>query len=486
MAIIQFENGIKVNFEGNPTQADVEEVYKKISGNNGVPTGPAPSPYTGTLGTNPSDSMYGKILDNSITRGIQNIFPGKQVGTAVGNSIDALTGLVTGDMQRFNTSAQANNANMAKRVAGDVANIGLTTAAPGLSAESALGRIGLNTALGAGIGTSGAIANDMGVKDVAKQGIYGGLAGGAISGATEAVSAVLNKIPDRIIKTVLPRLKDENAQYALENLKFGRTDTLIKDAINSSKSTNNEIKTILNGPQYARVAEDGKQLISNTIDSFGASEYTPNQVVNIAKRLTPKNAALITKMEANQANLSELNKIREGLDAVTEKRFTDAPNISSIKEVGARLADVLRLHVQESAPTTAELFARNSKELNFAKALMSAKKQTGSASVHNIYSIINHLGSPVAGIYGAVKGFGTGDTTGKKLRNAALGGVGGFTAAKFATSPAARLMVVRALNSMVTKTPELIQGIKAPIQNAVQNVSNNSSREQDYLNQLGL
>lgn len=59
--------------------------------------------YKGTLGTNPKDSLYGKLIDNSITRGIQkygDITGGNKVGQAIGTlggyGYEKLKGLLGG------------------------------------------------------------------------------------------------------------------------------------------------------------------------------------------------------------------------------------------------------------------------------------------------------------------------------------------------------------------------------------------------------
>lgn len=60
---------------------------QQLGGNQEAPA-EGSDPHTGALGTNPSDSLYGKVIDNSLTRGLINAVPGaKDLGEGVGDSL---------------------------------------------------------------------------------------------------------------------------------------------------------------------------------------------------------------------------------------------------------------------------------------------------------------------------------------------------------------------------------------------------------------
>ena len=73
-------------------------------------------PYTGTLGTKPEDSTYGKIIDNSVTRDLINLVPGsKQLGTEIGKSLawgkEKISGLFGGqDNSKYIPQTDVGNA----------------------------------------------------------------------------------------------------------------------------------------------------------------------------------------------------------------------------------------------------------------------------------------------------------------------------------------------------------------------------------------
>jgi hypothetical protein len=163
----------------------------------------------------PKTSFVDKALNNPVTETIKNVFPGKRLGEAVGNSIDALTGLVTGNMERFESSAQA-NAKLVKPVIGDVGSIVLNTAGLGtMGAGNIVSRLVSGTVVGGGLGGTTAIANDKTVPEAlgnvatgALSGLAGGavgeLAGAAIKGVPKLL-AYTSEVPENAFKSLLQR-----------------------------------------------------------------------------------------------------------------------------------------------------------------------------------------------------------------------------------------------------------------------------------------
>lgn len=338
------------------------------------------TPKKGFLGTNPGDSLYGKIIDNSVTRGIQSIFPGKQIGTAIGNSVDAATGLAKGDMNRFNSSASANNENMALRVGGDIAQAGLTVAAPGVGRGATVGgRILANTALGVGLGESGGISEGKAPKEVGKDALLGGAIGGGVSSAGELSGYLSDNMPRWFTKLALPKLAnskvkgapDEVVDYAIKNTKGASLKSMYGNSQDAVNSFEGQVQSTLSHPQYAK--ELGSQTVLNdVVNKFGNAQLTPEQVVSYAKNVAPTEKNLIDKVFKGTANLSEKNQLRKILDMGTKARFTDTPKLSFAKQVSGALADVLRSDVQGTAKETVPIFKEYSKEITLNKALKNA------------------------------------------------------------------------------------------------------------------
>lgn len=96
-----------------------------------------PDQHSGTLGTNPSDSLYGKLIDNSVTRGIINVgnalsFGGaKQLGDQVGNSLATIKEKTSGLLGKQDNSKYIPENSFGKTVAGTGKIIGSTLALAG-------------------------------------------------------------------------------------------------------------------------------------------------------------------------------------------------------------------------------------------------------------------------------------------------------------------------------------------------------------------
>lgn len=85
--------------------------------------------HTGTLGTNPGDSTYGKLIDNDITRGIMSVFPGAKLGNAIGNSVSGLVqGVKTGSLAPIAEAGNENNKNISGIIGDTVKSVATPTA----------------------------------------------------------------------------------------------------------------------------------------------------------------------------------------------------------------------------------------------------------------------------------------------------------------------------------------------------------------------
>lgn len=81
----------------NPSSVPIRKTFQDEVGSIPAPT----EAHSGALGTNPTDSTFGKLTDNSITRGLVNLVPGAKtigdyLGTSYGGDIEKIKGLFGG------------------------------------------------------------------------------------------------------------------------------------------------------------------------------------------------------------------------------------------------------------------------------------------------------------------------------------------------------------------------------------------------------
>lgn len=246
-----------------------------------------------------SDTSGGDWLDKT-TNFVNAIFPGKQVGQAIGT----LGGyLLSPNKENYDTSAPS-----PLQVAGDVAQGALAVGTEGLGqtgalagkvfgkalpaitpAKTALGVIGRNVAGGAGIGAANAVANGGDLGDIAKQGAIGaglgGLAGGAITGAG-AIAA--RGTPEKIAAN----------RYA-ELTKLERNNAPIRKVIAAGDAKGIDTKKILADSDLLVGAVDKNGTI-NTQDAIGQmQDFLKPQEDVIRKNLVREGKTIpLTDVEA--------------------------------------------------------------------------------------------------------------------------------------------------------------------------------------------
>lgn len=410
-----------------------------------TPQAPQPSPLDGW-------GMLDRAL-NTTGNVVNSIFPGKQVGQAIGTlgGLGITAGKETlGLAPKGATAAYDTSAPSPMQVAGDIAQGALTVAAPNIGGgASALGRIGSNTVLGAGLGATGAIAQGKSGGNVAQSAAIGGVLGGGISALSEGVGAIVKNMPTWFTKSALPKLKDNTLPYALENTKVLQpASTLLENSNKAVNSYGNQINSILEHPQYANAVGNGAQPIQDVINNLPNAQLDPAKVSNILKQVAPKSKTIIDNLSNGTATLADKNLLRQELDGATKKVFTDKPTLTFAKQVGHEVANALRSDVQTNAPETVPIFQQFSKELDLNKAL---KVVVTKNNLHPTFKDIaaGYAGYEAGGIKGALAGL-------------AAERLGGSTGGKLFVAKGAQVLgkSAPALNA-------IIQGGKAPLINAV-------------------
>ena len=254
--------------------------YAQQNGAGGQTQAPAPapasaSPYTGPLGTNPNDSVYGNLIDNSITRGIQSIFPGQQVGKALGTIVGSGVADAQGTGQYYDKSIPS-----AGQLIGDVAQGALTVAMPGAGEGAGLvGRLGAQAALGAGFGLTGSLAagnTDLGqlAGDTGK----GALIGGALGAGGELLGAGINKLAQ-------PFAKDLQPEVIKSAEKIGMSSADLPTSAITNNKTIKYMESLFNGDKLAQQVDSAQMKLSSITDAALASTGPVEDLTTVGQKL---------------------------------------------------------------------------------------------------------------------------------------------------------------------------------------------------------
>ena len=400
MATIQFSNGIKVNFEGEPTPADIEEIAQNLA-NQGILSNE-------NAGIRTADSPD---LLNKTSKVLNTLFGGKKIGEFIGAKIAKVT--VPEEQKEFISEPPT------KEVLGDVANVGLTLA--GLGGVGTVGSFGarlLKTiGLGAGLAGTRAVAEGGEAKEVAKSTITGGLIGAAIpiTGAgLRAIGQQIEQLPARFINSALSRSKsqvlndiakdkvDDFANYVLKSKSVGTANNLVNESANNVQKLSNKINEVLS---LAARKTGAKVTIgtNNFLDDLAKLPEAEGALLkrtdirSIVERLAPQTKQLLSK---SSLTLEESNKLRQLVDRTLGDRAFLGGQLSSDKIILKQFANNLREAVKEKAPEgTRALFAELSNEIRFRDGLL---ERIARRAGNQVLSFGDFIGGGLGGIFGSL------------------------------------------------------------------------------------
>lgn len=377
----------------------------------------------GSVQTQPKKTFGEKVANT-----IESIFPGKVTGEALGaqsvkgDVLAGKTGAVPVDYSKLSPAAlerlkekgvPTNEADQrrevaskiespnALQVAGDLGQAALSVAAPGVGEELGIGgRIAANAALGAGIGSTGAIAEGKSAGDVIKEGIVGGALGGGVSAAGEGLNKIAEHLPNWFVKKALPKLNPENAEFATQTLNAGSIKSNLEKSNLAVKSSGNAINSILNHPQYTEEVGNIESIIPEVSKHLPNAGLDDSAIIETIKSLAPKNATLVDRLAKGTLNISEQNTLRQELDKGIYPSIADKinPKLSFDKSIGKIIADGLRNNVQSTAKETIPLFEQYSKEINLNQALAVAKAKIAKGTPISLYDLTAGIGGGIPGI----------------------------------------------------------------------------------------
>lgn len=403
MAKIQFENGIVVEFQGQPTAADVEEIANQLK----------ITPVQKTIKPNTT-------LLNKVTKVTNAISPGGKIGESIGT----LAGYgVTAAKERFGlapkgaTAAYDLSAPKPLQVGADIASGALNVAGfKGVgTAGSFLSRVAKTFGIGAGIGAAETIKNG----GTAQQAMSSGLKTGAFGAAFPVVGAGLrltgrqiNSLPDRFLNSALGRSKpqilkeiasgrkDTLNNYILQNKPVGTARQLAADSASAIKKIDAAIQSKLStaSRKSGAAVSIGRNNILDTVaqtpDAKGALMNRAD-IYGIVTRLAPQTKRLLQKPSLT---LEEANSLRKAVDRTLGDRAFLMGQLGNDKTILKSFANTLRETVKTKAPPEVRgLFSEYANEIQFRDALLG---QIAQKSKNQVLSFGDVLGGTIGGIAG--------------------------------------------------------------------------------------
>lgn len=366
----------------------------------------------GFLGTKQGDSLYGKIIDNSITRGIQKLFPGEKAGQAIGTAVGLGASAIQGNSGFYDTSAPS-----PMRVIGDAAEGALSIA--GLKGAGMAGgiakRLASNAALGAGMSASSDIADGGSISSSIKAAGKGAASGLAVGTAGEALSATLIKgisaLPERLIRSAVGQSKKELlagkdiAKYVLENKKVGTAKKILEDSQRMIDKADDIIRTNLKSVPIESASVDRNSIISGLTDRINAEggAIGPDEVIQIIAKNAPQAKGLLAK---EVMTLEEANVLRQALDKTLGDRGFLAAELPFNKDVLKSFSNIIREEVKSKAPQgTRAAFNTLAKEITLRNALAGKVAQGSRNQIISFGDLFGAIpGSLVGGVPGAIAG----------------------------------------------------------------------------------
>jgi hypothetical protein len=301
MATIQFSNGVKVNFNGTPTQQDVEEVARKLNLTSQTPE---------------KKSLLNKVGDfigvSGLAKGITSAIltkTDKQYKDILAKSDRGET-LTAGERAYFESIKGDIPTN--KEVIGSALQTGATIATAGIGAGKLLPTaVKLGTA-GAVAGAGKGLEQNKGTVDIIKQSFTTGLASAgtymALVGAGKLAKIVLDRLPIKLYQSAT-KLDKESAQTLLDEKSWGRLGKIkgITDA--ESQRLNDVIQQKITENNGKINSKDYITKVFNTLKE----KWTGVSTSKITKAI--KNSDIEPFLKQAEVDFLTADEVRRGLGA---------------------------------------------------------------------------------------------------------------------------------------------------------------------------
>jgi len=413
-------NSYGVNYDVPAYAKSVATAYQTLKQGGNVGVDPAnPSSIASTQNENvvqqPTPEEPKKDLLQKVGGVVNKIFPGEQVGKAIGT----LAGYIASpNKEQYDLSAPT-----PLQVGADVAQgalmvgTGMPESSAGIgvfgktiptlkAASTVAGRIGQNALIGSGFGLTNALKEGKtDVKDIAKDTATGGTIGGVLGGVGEGISKVAEFLPKRLARSFIPGINDDTTKYAVEK-GLGSPATMLKDSETSINKLSAQLGEVLKSEKYANIHVDGKAILNQVAESFKDSGMKPADIAATLKRVVPLKSNLVNKLMKGDITLKELHTLNSALGKNTFKTVFDDPAVKAGKEVGANIYHQISKFIKTEAPETVTLFDDLSKELPLRKALEQVIRRGDKGRMFTLRDLVAIMtGAGFAGLPGAAVGF---------------------------------------------------------------------------------
>lgn len=389
----------------------------------------------GVLGTKKDDTLTGKVLDNSITRGIRKFFPGEKVGQAIGTAAGAVItkgkDLITGsnDFQNYDLSSPS-----VGQVAGDVVAGAATIG--GFKAPmpvSAVGRVAQSAGLGGVLGGSQAVAEGKDLATVAKEVKSGATTGAIFQGVFEAVPAV-TKLVGGIAGKQANALREKNLRLSpLQKEKLnskieGITNYLAKNKVkgnpeqqytfmsNKLNEMEKQVQGVISKSGKTYTKDEVIKTIAEIPNNY-ATEFDNPEVYDQLVKKSEKFIEYLTKNFGDEIPASKLNQFKR---AYSKNGFNRAGDAIS-NEASLAIGDSLYSKILADIPELSKINDEYSTVILGKKILGKALGRNELGMMGNIASTIGGtiVGSAVGGPAGSVAGAIVGPKIGKAISGTA-------------------------------------------------------------------
>lgn len=279
----------------------------------------------------PQPAPKGDFLDQ-LTNVVTSIFPGKQVGESIGTLLGYGVSKMQGTDENYDLSAPT-----PLQVAGDVAQGALTVGLPGVGrstgllantvggkaipalapAKTALGTLGRTTALGAGIGAAGGVAEGDDLAGIAQRTAVGGALGGVLGVPAAGLKGLANlKDPGHIIQNRVKELTKLEDSYS----------TVRKVTANARK----------NGIDPSKILAE-TDLLRNAVDDTGTIR-TQNAIQELNDFIKPQED-VISKLLYREGKTIPLDDVEKALkSAVNSSGLQGGALVRALKNVDDDIA----------------------------------------------------------------------------------------------------------------------------------------------------
>ena len=400
-----------------------------------------------------------KDLLQKATDILTSIFPGKQVGEAIGTlggygltaGKEALGLIPKGTTKEFDISAPS-----PVRVAGDIASGAASVA--GVKGVGTVGtlsqRILTNLGLGSIIGGGTAVAEGQAPKEVVKSTIATGAIGKQIEQLpARFVNSALSRSKAEVLKDIATDKVDDFAKYVVQNKPIGSAKRLLADSMENITQIDKQVSDALAiaSRQSGIKVSIGRNNVLDQVARLPEAEgalLKRADIKGIVERLAPQTKQLLQK---DSLSLVEANRLRQLVDKTLGDRAFLGGQLSSDKAILKSFANTLRETVKSKAPEgTRALYSDYANEIRFRDGLLDRiAKRAG----NQVLSFGDFIGGGLGGIFGGGIG----------------GAVAGVAARRVIESVPFKIGASKVINAL-TKAAPLLESLAPAQQTAILNL----------------